>query len=390
MNCIATARRASLERTATLSAIVIGLVAASGPGTAGQGNSGRAGAAVLTAPRAETKKYVPTVYYDTLTAAHPVALKIKTGDRVATTTVDDTGAGADGQPVAKGPNPQTGPFYIEGAEPGDMIVVSIEKLEPNRLSGLSPSFMAASSFDAGSLSNKAAPRVPWTIDKDKGVVRLDLTAVIPNVDWHQRFISPTIELPLRPMLGSLGVAAASKDESSAAGPFGGNLMYPGLTAGVRVMLPVYQPGALLYLGRGYARQGDGNPTGAGIEMSMNVEFSVELMKKREWGHSSIVRPSTAFQDDDLGVSGIEWPRIETNDWVMCVGSGPSLMVALQHATSELDHWLDDDFGFSERSVAILLGPAIEYDIANVADPKNFTVVAKIKKSYLPAAATVQQ
>jgi amidase len=339
---------------------------------------------------AEAKKYVPTVYYDTFTAAHPVALKIKSGDRVATTTVDDTGAGADGQTVAKGPNPQTGPFYIEGAEPGDMIVVSIEKLEPNRLSGLSPSFMVANSFDAGSLSNKAAPRVPWTIDQDKGVVRLDLTAVIPNVDWHQRFISPRIELPLRPMLGSLGVAAASKDESSAAGSFGGNLMYPGLTAGVRVMLPVYQPGALLYLGRGYARQGAGNPTGAGIEMSMNVEFSVELMKKREWGHSSIVRPSTAFQDDDLGVSGIEWPRIETNDWVMCVGSGPSFMVALQHATSELDHWLDDDFGFSERSVAILLGPAIEYDIANVADQKNFTVVAKIKKSYLPAAATVQQ
>ena len=309
---------------------------------------------------------------------------------MATTTIDNTGAGADGQTAAKGPNPQTGPFYIEGAEPGDMIVVSIEKLEPNRMSGMSPSFMEANSFDAGSLSNQDAPRVPWTIDKDKGVVQLDLTAVIPNADWQQRFISPRIELPLRPMLGSLGVAAASKDESSVAGPFGGNLMYPGLTAGVRVMLPVYQPGALLYLGRGYARQGDGNVTGAGIEMSMNVEFSVDLMKKREWGHSSIVRPSTAFQDDDLGVSGIEWPRIETNDWVMCAGSGPSFMVALQHATSELDHWLDDDFGFSERSVAILLGSAIEYEIANVADQKNFTVVAKIRKSYLPAAAMVQQ
>jgi amidase len=390
MNCIARARRASFKRTAALFTIVIGLVAASGSGTAGQSNSAGAGAAVLTPPRTEAKKYVPTVYYDTFTAAHTVALKIKSGDRVATTTVDDTGAGADGNTVAKGPNPHTGPFYIEGAEPGDMIAVSIEKLEPNRTSGLSPSVMAANSFDAGSLANHDAPRVPWTIDRDKGVVRLDLSAVIPNVDWHQRFISPTIELPLRPMLGSLGVAAATKDESGATGPFGGDLMYPGLTAGVRVMLPVYQPGALLYLGRGYARQGDGNTTGAGIEMSMNVEFSVELMKKREWGHSSIARPSTAFQDDDLGVSGIAWPRLETNDWVMCVASGPSFMAALQHATSELDHWLDDDFGFSERSVAILLGPAIEYEIANVADQKNFTVVAKIRKSYLPAPATVQQ
>ena len=97
---------------------------------------------MLTPPRDKAKKYVPTVYYDTF-IAHPVALKIKSGDRVVTTTVDDTGVGADGQAVAKVSNPQTGPFFIEGAEPGDMIVVSIEKLEPNRLSGLSPSFMAA-------------------------------------------------------------------------------------------------------------------------------------------------------------------------------------------------------------------------------------------------------
>ena len=183
--------------------IAIGLVAVSGTGTAGQSKSSGAETAVLTPPRAAIKKFNPTEHYDTFTATHPVALKIKSGDRVATTTVDDAGAGADGQIVTKGTNPQTGPFYIDGAEPGDMIVVSIEKLEPNRLSGLSPSFMVSNSFDVGSLANHDAPRVPWTIDKDKGVVRLDLTAVIPNVDWHQRFISPKIELPLRPMLGSL-------------------------------------------------------------------------------------------------------------------------------------------------------------------------------------------
>jgi acetamidase/formamidase len=101
------------------------------------------------------------------------------------------------------------------------------------------------------------------------------------------------------------------------GPFGGNLDYVGLTAGVRVMLPVFQPGALLFLGHGYARQGDGNTTGAGIEMSMNVEFSVELVKKKEWPHSSVVRASTV-----AGEFPIEWPRIETNDYVMAVGSAP--------------------------------------------------------------------
>src|SRR6266853_2358569 len=119
--------------------------------------------------------------------------------------------------------------------------------------------------------------------------------------------------------------------------------------------------ALLFLGHGYARQGDGNTTGAGIEMSMNVEFSVELVKKKEWPHSSVVRASTV-----AGEFPIEWPRIETNDYVMAVGSAPSLLEALQHATSELHHWLDDDFGFSERSLSIFMGQAIEYEVGTIA------------------------
>jgi amidase len=335
---------------------------------------------------ADTHRFVPKVFYNTLSGAHPPALRIKSGDRVITTTVDDMGIGADGTTVAQGPHPQTGPFYIEGAEPGDLIVVTIEKLDPNRTTGLAPSVMAASTFDSGSLSNRDAPRVPWTIDKAKGVVRLDLPAVIPNIDWRVRFTPPTIELPLRPMLGSLGVAPASKEASNTMlpGPFGGNLDYAGLTAGVKILLPVFQPGALLFLGHGQARQGDGEIAGAGIETSMNVEFSVELVKKKEWPHSSVVRPSTV-----AGEFPIEWPRIETSDYLMALGSAPSLLQALQHATSELDHWLDDDFGFSERSVAILLGPAMEYEIASIAD-QSFTVVAKVRKSYLPRAVEEQE
>ena len=330
--------------------------------------------------RAETHRLIPTVYYNMFSSACAPALRIKSGDRVVTTTVDDLGIGADGKTLAKGPNPQTGPFYIEGAEPGDLIVVTIEKLEPNRTTGSSSSVMAPKTFDAGGLANNNAPRVPWVIDKAKGVVRLDLQTVIPNVDWRERFVRTAIELPLRPMLASLGVAPpASKGaaDAAASGPFGGNLDFSGLTAGAKVMLPVYEPGALLFLGHGLARQGDGGVTGTGIETSMDVEFSVDVVKKKEWPHSSVARPSTVAGEFEL-----MWPRVETNDDVMAIGSGPSLLEAFQHATTELDHWLDDDFGFSERSVAILLGPAIEYEIASGVAP-NFTVVAKMRKSYLP-------
>jgi len=187
---------------------------------------------------------------------------------------------------------------------------------------------------------------------------------------------------LRPALGSLGVAPASDEalDTTAPGPFGGNLAYVGLTAGARVMLPVFEPGALLFLGHGHARQGDGEAGGSGIETSLDVEFSVKLVKKKQWPHSSVIRASTI-----AGEFEILWPRVETVTYVMAIGSATSLQQALQHATTELHHWLDDDYGFSERSASIFLGQAIEYEIANAIGP-DFTVVAKVRKSYLPQPA----
>ena len=313
-------------------------------------------------------------------------LRIKSGDRVITTIVDDLGVGADGKTLAEGSNPRTGPFFVEGAEPGDMLVVTIEKLETNRTTGSSPSTMAPASVDPGAVdSNRRASRVPWTIDRANGVVRFDLASVIRNVDWRTRYLSPASALPLRPALGSLGVAPASADADTAVpGRFGGNLDYAGLTAGIRVMLPVFEPGALLFLGHGHARQGDGAAGGSGIETSLDVEFRVELVKKKTWPHSSVVRPSTV-----AGEFEILWPRVETDAYVMAIGSGPSLLQALQHATTELHHWLDDDFGFSERSLSIFLGQTIEYEIANAIGP-SFTVVAKVRKAYLPQPAPAQE
>jgi amidase len=333
--------------------------------------------------RADTHRFLPTVFYSTFSAAHPPVLRIKSGDRVATTTVDDLGVDAQGKTVAQGPNPQTGPFFVEGAEPGDLLVVTIEKLDPNRESGLSTSVMTHNSVARGAFTSKPdTRRVLWTIDKASGVVRLDLQAV-GRTGWRSRFESPVIELPLRPTLGSVGVAPATREglATTVSGPFGGNMISAGLAAGARVMLPVFQPGALLFLGHGHARQGDGGVVETGVETSLDVEFSVEVVKKKEWPHSSVVRPSTVVGEFEQG-----WPRVETSDYVMTVGSASSLLQALQHATFELHHWLDDDFGLSERAVSIFVGQAIEYEIANIAD-SNFTVVAKVRKSYLPRAVS---
>jgi acetamidase/formamidase len=333
----------------------------------------------VTTIHAETHRLAPSVFANTYSAAHVPVLRIKSGDRVVTAVVDDTGVDDRGTTVTQGPNPQTGPFFIEGAEPGDLLVVTIETLEPNRETGTSAALMTGASIESGSISSRGDNgRVTWTIDAAKGVVRFDLQAV-GRAGWQTRFDTPVFEMPLAPALASVGVAPAGQGivSTTMAGPFGGNMSAAGITAGARVMLPVFQPGALLFLGHGHARQGEGSVTGTGIETSLNVEFSVEVVKNKEWPHSSVARPSTVVGEFDM-----KWPRVESRDYLMTVGTGTTLQQALQHATLELHHWLDDDFGLSERAVNIFVGQAVEYEIANVGDTA-FTVAAKVRKAYLP-------
>lgn len=304
---------------------------------------------------AETHRFTPTVYYGTFSFAHPPVLRIRPGDRVITKTIDAGGSDENGRQVASvGPNPETGPFYIEGAEPGDMLIVTFEKIETNRKTAFSGTALAPYTVDPQALLQRQpgqAPRANWTIDKAKGVARLENAELMP----------PIIELPLRPMLGCVGVAPARKEAilSTTPGPFGGNMDYNGVTAGAKVMLPVNEPGALLFIGDGHARQGDGEVVGTGVETSMDVEFTVELVKKKP----------------------ISWPRLENTDYIMVVASARPLLEAFQHATTEMQRLLVADYGFNERGAAAFMGQALEYEIANVVDP-SFTVVAKVRKSLL--------
>ena len=310
----------------------------------------------LQALQVQSHRFVPERFYNTFSFAHPPALRIKSGDRVITKTVDAGGTDWNDRMVASGPNPQTGPFFIEGAQPGDTIIVTIEKIEPNRATAFSSSLLAPYTIDPASLLarvDREARRAIWNIDKARGVAVFNAP---PDVK------PATMELPLRPMLGCLGTAPARKEAvaTSTPGSFGGNMDYAGLTAGVKVTLPVYEPGALLFLGDGHARQGEGEVVGTGLETSMDVEFTVELVKGKT----------------------VAWPRIENDTHIMVLGSERPLLQAFQHATSEMLRWLMADYGFSERGASIFMGQALEYEIANVVDP-HFTVVAKVRKSTLP-------
>jgi acetamidase/formamidase len=168
------------------------------------------------------------------------------------------------------------------------------------------------------------------------------------------------------MLGCFGVApskgqAISTDTSA---EHGGNMDYRGFIAGVTVFFPVFVPGALLHVGDGHATQGDGEIVGTGIEISMEVQFTVRLIKGKR----------------------IHWPRGENDKYILTVGNARPLDQAVQHATTEMLRWLSEDYGLDTISASILLGQSVEYDLGNVFDPA-YTMVCKLPKVLLPAPLT---
>jgi acetamidase/formamidase len=303
---------------------------------------------------AETHRFEPTRFHNTFSFGHEPVLRIKPGDRVITKTIDARGYNAANDRVGERSNPQTGPFFIEGAEPGDVLVVRLEKIEPSRATAWSSSVLAPYAADPSFLryqGEREQTTETWNIDLRRRVARVASDTILPK----------GIEVPLRPMLGCVGVAPARKEAAatSTPGAFGGNMDYNGMIAGATLLLPVSEPGALLFVGDGHARQGDGEVVGNALEISMDVELSVDLIKDKKIG----------------------WPRLENNDYIMAIGSARPLLQALQHATTELQGWLMAEYGFDERGSSLLMGHALEYDIANVVDP-HFTVVAKIQKKFL--------
>lgn len=297
-------------------------------------------------------RFDPTHYYRTFGSHEPV-LRVRPGDTIVTTTADAGGFDAGGERVADPGNPLTGPFFVEGAEPGDALVVRIDHVAPNRAHGFTRTALAAHVVDPSDVPRlPAAERIDWQVDVARGLARLETASPV----------LPVIEVPLRPTLGCIGVAPALAQAISTAtsGPYGGNMDYRGVERGVTLQFPVFAPGALLFVGDGHAVQGEGEIVGTGIEISMDVAVTVELAKGRAPG----------------------WPRGETADHLFTLGNARPLDQALQHATSELLRWLEADYGLDASVAGHLLGQCVEYDIGNVFDPA-YTVACKIAKRLLP-------
>jgi len=298
-----------------------------------------------------THVFRPTHYHITLGPHEPV-LHIADGDTVITTTVDAGGGDERNEHVAPEGNPQTGPFYVEGAEAGDTLAIHLDHLYPSRDTGYTSTVVAANAVDptyVRELPERA--RAEWSIDRAKGTT----TLVQPGIRLG------SLTLPLAPMLGCFGVAPEDGQAISTAtsGRHGGNMDYRGFVSGVTAYFPVSVPGALVFLGDGHAVQGDGEIVGTGVETSFDVQFTVHMLKGKT----------------------IRWPRGENADTIFTVGNARPLDQAVQHATTEMLRWLQEDYGLDPVSASILLGQCVEYDLGNMFDPA-YTMVCKMSKHFI--------
>ncbi len=253
-------------------------------------------------------------------------------------------------------NPQTGPFYVEGAEPGDTLALHFVSLEPSRDWGVSttfPLFGALTSTRTTVTLQDPLPEVVWIYEVD---------AARRTVRYQSRRSDFSVELPLEPMLGTVGVAPANLEVRSPLVPdaHGGNMDTPEMRAGTTCYLGVNVEGALFSIGDGHYRQGEGETCGVAVEGAMDTVLIVDLIKDRQ----------------------TPWPRLEDDTYIMSTGSARPLEDAFRIAHGDLVSWLAEEHGLDRIDAYQLVTQISESPVANVCDP-NYTFVAKAPKRYLP-------
>ncbi len=302
----------------------------------------------------KTHQFEPTVFHNYFAWNIAPALHIFPGDTVETKSVDAGGTDEHGVRRARGGNPLTGPFFVEGAWPGDTLVVHLKRVRLNRGTAGSGTNIVPSALGPGYFRNLKMDEHysgEWTLDREHGVAR----PAKPSEHLKDYTV------PLKPMLGCIGVAPPQEQafRSGYLGPWGGNMDYREFGEGVTLYFGVNHPGALLFLGDGHAAQGAGELTGDALETSMEFTFSVDLIKGKN----------------------LNMPRAENAEYRMASGIANSLPDAVQQATTNLSQWLAADYKLTPNEIAMVLGTAIHYDVAEVVDPL-VHVVAKVEKKAL--------
>ena len=248
---------------------------------------------------------------------------------------------------AKFLNPQTGPIFVEGAEPGDTLAVHIQEIEATRdfaVSCLIPYFGGLTSTSVTRTLQAPLEEKVWIWRLKQGSLRCEELAVT---------------LPWQPFMGTLAVAPDLEAITTLApGPFGGNMDVPDVCPGNTVYLPVWNEGALFYTGDTHARQGQGELCGVALEITSRATFVFDVIKNRP----------------------ISWPRIESPDRIMTVGSARPMEDAARIAYAELVLWLEADYGWPRLDAYELLTQAGNLYVGNMVDT-TYSLVASVEKRF---------
>ncbi|MBE0010390.1 MULTISPECIES: acetamidase/formamidase family protein [unclassified Arthrobacter] len=255
-------------------------------------------------------------------------------------------------------NPQTGPFYVAGAEPGDTLAIHIVDLTPARSWGASatiPFFGGLTSTDRTAFLQEPLPDTTWIYHVD---------TARQMVGFQARHTDFEVALPLEPMLGTIGVAPPGGEVRSSLVPerFGGNMDSPEVKAGTTVYLGVNVEGALFSIGDGHYRQGEGEACGTAVEGAMNSTIIVELIKG----------------------GAPAWPRLESDSHWMAVGSSRPMEDSWRIGQVEMVRWFEELFGLHQMDAYQLLTQTALAPIANAVDA-NYSVVIKAAKNLFPRA-----
>ena len=258
-------------------------------------------------------------------------------------------------------NPQTGPFYVEGAQPGDTLVLHFISIRPRHAWGVSstvPFFGALTATPTTALLHPPLAERTWFYE-------LDLAADL--VRYAALDSAFTVDLPLDPMHGTVGVAPALGEvrSSLAPGDWGGNMDTPEMRAGVTCYLGVNVEGALFSLGDGHARQGEGETCGVAVETAMDTVVAVGLVK-------GVPTP---------------WPRLESDEYLVTTGSTKPLEDAFRISQVGMVRWVAAETGLSELDAYQLVSQAVTAPVANAVDTV-YTMTAKMPKAALPGVSAL--
>jgi amidase len=272
-------------------------------------------------------------------------LRVRSGETIQVESEDafsgQIRTNADRRDKSKIPygNPQTGPIWVEGSEPGDTLAIKIEGIQPTL------GQCATRTSDPRQLAEWLGTECPHGTH---------VCAIRDGmIHWSDR-----VAIPYRPMLGCIGTAPEMGVPTTIpAGIHGGNMDIVETCPGNVVYLPVFVPGAFLYLGDAHAAMGHGELSASGLEMPALTTITVNVIRQQK----------------------IPGPRIESPQEIMAIATGCPMERSIAQAYAWLILWMESQYGWDRWRAYDLLTHAGTISVGYYAFG---TVAAKIAKQYV--------